>query len=172
VQVHRAGDEIRVLTRRLDDITSRVQEVVEAIRDLLLTAFFFDLLHLDGEDWIDRPGAERRAALEAIAPASLLILRVVTADPAEAKRFLAGTLTCGHEGGGVADRALRGRPPQGPAEQPPRYPGGLALRFAASCASGRTSAPTRPAHRHRPHDPRRRSDVTRLRWPTAAVTHG
>lgn len=98
MQVHRAGDEIRVLTRRLDDITSRVQEVVEAIRDLLLTAFFFDLLHLDGEDWIDRPGAERRAALEAIAPASLLILRVVTADPAEAKRFLAGTLTCGHRG--------------------------------------------------------------------------
>jgi len=37
-------------------------------------------------------------------------LRVVTADPAEAKRFLAGTLTCGHEGGGVADRAVRGRP--------------------------------------------------------------
>jgi len=53
VQVHRAGDEIRVLTHRLDDITSRVPEVVEAIRELLLTAFSFDLLHLDGEDWID-----------------------------------------------------------------------------------------------------------------------
>jgi DNA ligase-1 len=50
VQVHRAGDEIRVLTRRLDDITSRASEVVEAIRELLLTACFFDLLHLDGED--------------------------------------------------------------------------------------------------------------------------
>lgn len=50
MQVHRAGDEIRVLTRRLDDITSRASEVVEAIRELLLTACFFDLLHLDGED--------------------------------------------------------------------------------------------------------------------------
>ncbi len=138
MQAHRADNEIRVFTRSLDDITSRVPEVVEAISatclcgrsswtgrfsryaltggprpfqvsagqigsrldvdrlrsELPLTTFFFDLLHLDGEDWIERPGAEWHAALEAVAPAPLLILRVVTADPAEAKRFLAGTLTC------------------------------------------------------------------------------
>jgi DNA ligase-1 len=34
VQLHRAGDEIRVFTRTLDDITARVPELVEAVRAL------------------------------------------------------------------------------------------------------------------------------------------
>ncbi len=34
--------------------------------DLPLTAFFFDLLHLDGEDLLARPDAERHAALAAV----------------------------------------------------------------------------------------------------------
>ena len=35
-----------------------------------LTPLFFDLLHVDGEDLIDRPGAERAAALDALVPAA------------------------------------------------------------------------------------------------------
>ena len=34
-----------------------------------LTPLFFDVLHVDGEDLIDRPGAERAAALDALVPA-------------------------------------------------------------------------------------------------------
>ena len=34
VQVHRDGDDVRVLTRSLDDVTARVPEVVEAVRAL------------------------------------------------------------------------------------------------------------------------------------------
>jgi ATP-dependent DNA ligase I len=141
VQVHRAGDEVRVFTRTLDDITARVPEVVEAAmamaagsvvldgevialrpdarphpfqvtasrvgsrleverlrRTLPLTVFFFDLLHLDGEDLVDRPGAERHAALAAAVPAGLLIPRTVTDDVAVADAFLGDALARGHEG--------------------------------------------------------------------------
>ena len=31
--------------------------------------FLFDMLHLDGQDLLDRPGAERQAALAAVVPA-------------------------------------------------------------------------------------------------------
>ena len=47
---------------------------------LPLTAFLFDLLHLDGQDLLDRPGAERHAALAATVPEPLRIPRTVTAD--------------------------------------------------------------------------------------------
>jgi ATP-dependent DNA ligase I len=72
---------------------------VERLRgELPLTSFFFDLLHLDGEDLIDRPGRERHAAMAAVLPAPLLIPRIVTADQAPAEAFLAETLARGHEG--------------------------------------------------------------------------
>ena len=58
----------------------------------------FDLLHLDGEDLIDRPGADRHAALAAVVPEPLRMPRTVTADPAAAAAFLADTLARGHEG--------------------------------------------------------------------------
>jgi ATP-dependent DNA ligase I len=141
VQVHRAGNEVAVFTRTLDDITARVPEVVAAAlalpvraavldgevialhpdgrphpfqvtasrvgsrleverlaATLPLTAFVFDLLHLDGEDLIDRPGAERHAALAAVVPEPLRMPRTVTADPAAAAAFLEDTLARGHEG--------------------------------------------------------------------------
>jgi ATP-dependent DNA ligase I len=66
--------------------------------ELPLTSFFFDLLHLDGEDLIDRPGRERHAAMAAVLPGPLLIPRIVTADQALAEAFLAETLARGHEG--------------------------------------------------------------------------
>jgi ATP-dependent DNA ligase I len=141
VQVHRAGTEVAVFTRTLDDITARVPEVVAAAlalpvaaavldgevialqpdgrphpfqvtasrvgsrleverlaASLPLTAFLFDLLHLDGQDLIDRPGAERAAALAATTPEALRMPRQVTADPAVAAAFLSDTLARGHEG--------------------------------------------------------------------------
>jgi DNA ligase-1 len=62
-----------------------------------LQPFFFDLLHLDGEDLIDQPLQARAAAL-AGAAGSRRIPAIVTADPAEAEAFLAGALAQGHEG--------------------------------------------------------------------------
>ncbi|MQA87371.1 MAG: ATP-dependent DNA ligase [Streptosporangiales bacterium] len=134
-------DAVRVFTRTLDDITSRVPEVVEAtmtlpVRTVVLdgevialrpdgrpqpfqataartgsrlevetlraatplTLFLFDVLHLDGEDLIDRPGAERGDALARIAPPSLRMPRTVTSDPGDAAEVLRGALEQGHEG--------------------------------------------------------------------------
>jgi ATP-dependent DNA ligase I len=141
VQVHRAGTEVAVFTRTLDDITARVPEVVAAAlalpvsaavldgevialqpdgrphpfqvtasrvgsrlevarlaASLPLTAFLFDLLHLDGQDLLDQAGVERHAAMAAVVPETLRIPRTVTADPAAAAAFLDDTLARGHEG--------------------------------------------------------------------------
>jgi ATP-dependent DNA ligase I len=63
-----------------------------------LTPFLFDLLHLDGQDLLDQPGAGRHAAMAAVVPEALCIPRTVTADPAAAAGFLDDTLARGHEG--------------------------------------------------------------------------
>jgi DNA ligase 1 len=141
VQIHQKGHEVRVFTRTLDDITTRVPEVVEVVaalpadslvldgevialrpdgrpqpfqvtagrvaskldvatvrRAVPLSLFVFDLLHLDDEDLLDRPGVERQAALAAAVPESLRVPRVVTADPAVVAAFLRDALARGHEG--------------------------------------------------------------------------
>lgn len=141
VQVHRTGDEVRVFTRNLADVTARLPEVVEAIRGLPvdaivldgevvalrsngrplpfqvtmarfgnrltvdasrrtvpLSCFFFDCLHLDGDDLIDRPGAGRWAALNDRLPESLRVPRTVTDALPEAERFFESSLQAGHEG--------------------------------------------------------------------------
>ncbi|OBH12616.1 ATP-dependent DNA ligase [Mycobacterium sp. E1747] len=63
-----------------------------------LSVFFFDILHRDGDDLLDAPTAERLAALDALVPAAQRVDRLVTADAAEAARFLETTLAAGHEG--------------------------------------------------------------------------
>jgi DNA ligase 1 len=141
VQIHRQGDQVRVFTRTLDDVTDRVPELVEAARELPvreivldgeaialrqdgrphpfqvtagrfgsrleverlrattpLRLFLFDVLRLDGEDLIDRAGAERHAALAAVTPEALRVPRIVTGDPAVAEAFLRDALAHGHEG--------------------------------------------------------------------------
>ena len=40
--MHRLGEEVRVFTRNLADVTDRVPEIVDAIRDLPLEAAVFD----------------------------------------------------------------------------------------------------------------------------------
>jgi DNA ligase 1 len=137
VQVHRRGDEVRVFTRTLDDITARVPEVVAAALELpvdaavldgeaialrpdgrpepfqvtasrmgtrrpagaaALTALFFDVLHAGGEDLIDRPGAERFAALSELVPEAGRIPRAIAPDTATARAVLDDALARGHEG--------------------------------------------------------------------------
>jgi ATP-dependent DNA ligase I len=141
IQVHRAGDQVRVFTRSLDEITGRLPEVVDAAlglpvesvvldgevialqpdgrphpfgvtasrvgtrtdspelrRTLPLTPVLFDVLHLDGADLIDQPGAGRYEALARLAPAGLRVPRTVTDRPEEAAAVLADALAHGHEG--------------------------------------------------------------------------
>jgi ATP-dependent DNA ligase I len=141
IQAHRLGDEVRVFTRNLADITDRVPEVVGRLRELPaeavildgeaialredgrpepfqvtmsrfgsrvdverlreavpLSPFFFDCLHLDGEDLLDRPAGERLAALHGFLPDALRVPRVETDDVDEGGRFLADALARGHEG--------------------------------------------------------------------------
>jgi ATP-dependent DNA ligase I len=73
-------------------------DVATVRRAVPLSLFAFDLLHLDGEDLLDRPGAERQAALAKVVPEALRVPRVVTGDPRVAAAFLADTLARGHEG--------------------------------------------------------------------------
>jgi ATP-dependent DNA ligase I len=63
-----------------------------------LTAFLFDLLHLDGRDLIDEPAGERFELLAEIAPLEALIPRIVTADLERAGRFFDDAIARGHEG--------------------------------------------------------------------------
>ncbi|MPZ16755.1 MAG: ATP-dependent DNA ligase [Luteitalea sp.] len=141
VQVHRVDDEVRVFSRRLNDVTPAVPELVEAVRalparqllldgevlvlrpdgtpepfqvtmrrfgrklnvdrlrgELPLSPFFFDLLHLDGEDLLDEPSAERARALRAIADTQAVVPYMVTDDPNIARGFLDEALARGHEG--------------------------------------------------------------------------
>lgn len=135
---------VRLFTRSLDDITTRLPEVVEVVHTLPagtaildgealvmragrpvpfqdsaartattgdpevlreqwpLTVMFFDALHLDGVDLIDRPARDRFEALEKVAGA-YLVPRRVTADPGEAAAFAQEMLACGHEGVVIKD---------------------------------------------------------------------
>ena len=63
-----------------------------------VTPYFFDLLHVDGQDLLDRPAAERVAALADAVPAAHRVPRLVTADVTEAEAFADAALADGHEG--------------------------------------------------------------------------
>jgi DNA ligase-1 len=140
IQIHRRGEEVRVYTRNLNDITHALPGVVDAVRRLDvaqavldgealwmgedgpaafqdtvsqidgdappegIVTFLFDLLHVDGEDLLDVPLAERAARLEEVAP-QLKIPGLVTSDPMEAQRILDESLSAGHEGVVVKDAA-------------------------------------------------------------------
>jgi DNA ligase-1 len=62
-----------------------------------LVPFFFDCLHVDGADYLDRPLRERIDVLERIAPARC-VPRVITDDPDVAQSFLESAIDAGHEG--------------------------------------------------------------------------
>jgi DNA ligase-1 len=70
-----------------------------------LTVSFFDVLHVDGDDVLDAPLAERLDALDRVVPASLRVDRAVTADPERALDVLRAALGAGHEGVMLKDPA-------------------------------------------------------------------
>ena len=69
-----------------------------------VTSYFFDLLHLDGEDLVDLPGVQRFERLVGALPPELVIPRTVTADPDVAQRYFADMVAAGHEGVVVKDQ--------------------------------------------------------------------
>jgi DNA ligase-1 len=62
-----------------------------------LGARFFDVLHLDGDDLLDRPLLQRLEVLDSVV-GGLAIPRLITDDPLAAQGFLDGSLAAGHEG--------------------------------------------------------------------------
>jgi DNA ligase 1 len=150
VQVHRDGEQVWIYTRNLNEVTTRMPEVVAAVRGLPvdpvvldgealllddagrpsrfqdtmarvgrhaegeatggdgaagdaeaavpLSVRFFDVLHADGEDVLDRPLRERLEVLDRAVPADLRVDQLTTDDPVEADAFLQRTLAAGHEG--------------------------------------------------------------------------
>ncbi len=74
---------------------------------LPLASFFFDCLHLDGVDLLDRAYGDRVAALAGVVPSTLRVPRKPVADADEAERFLEDALARGHEG--VMVKALDAR---------------------------------------------------------------
>lgn len=76
----------------------RKLDVAELRRELPLTPYFFDCLHLDGHALIDAPGRERIDALAATVPAALRMPRMITNSPAAAEAFFAAAVSAGHEG--------------------------------------------------------------------------
>src|SRR6202023_1246792 len=62
-----------------------------------LGVWWFDCLHLDGTDLIDRPLDERRSVLRQLVGAQA-VPSIVTDDPSAAQSFLEAALETGHEG--------------------------------------------------------------------------
>ncbi|MEU6061275.1 ATP-dependent DNA ligase [Streptomyces sp. NPDC047097] len=93
IQVHRSGDEVRVYTRSLDDITDRLPEVTAAARGLAGDLFVLDgeviALDADGrprpfQDIASRVGSRTDVATAAAAlPVSPVFFDVLAADGAE-----------------------------------------------------------------------------------------
>lgn len=141
VQLHKEGDEVRVFTRRLHDVTAAVPELVAAARrwpaqrlildgeaialredgrpqpfqitmrrfgrkrdaqtlraELPLQARYFDCLHVDGKDCIERSTEERFQMLREAVPAPERIPRTIADSPAQAHDFYTRALAAGHEG--------------------------------------------------------------------------
>ncbi|MCZ2860505.1 ATP-dependent DNA ligase [Blastococcus sp. VKM Ac-2987] len=150
IQVHRDGDEVRVWTRTLREVTDGVPELADRVRALpcrtavldgetlaldddgrprafqdtmsrfgsaaddagvLLSPFFFDLLHLDGRDLLDAPLDVRLDALAALladdAAAPLRMPGVRRPDRDQAAQVLEDALDAGHEGVVVKDLTAR-----------------------------------------------------------------
>jgi DNA ligase 1 len=141
VQVHRTGERVRIFTRSLDDITSRLPEVVAVTRSLPhdqlvldgevlalrrdgrpeafqvvasrtmssvdamafaktgpLQVFFFDLLHVDGQDLLDAPLAERLEHMRRLLPGTITVPRAICTTPAQAMDTFADAVKRGYEG--------------------------------------------------------------------------
>jgi DNA ligase-1 len=79
------------------------KDLTEIRRDYPLSSLAFDVLHLDGDDLLDMPAAERFAVLDDRLPEEQRVPRIVTDDAAAAERFFEDALARGHEGVMVKD---------------------------------------------------------------------
>ena len=68
-----------------------------------VTPFFFDCLHVDGEDLIDLPLRDRLDRLDAVTPETARIGRLVTGSAEEATGFFTTAVAAGQEGVVVKD---------------------------------------------------------------------
>jgi len=141
IQAHRDGDDIRLFTRSLDDITDRLPEVVEVVSALPahrlvldgeaivlrpdgrpepfqvtasrtasradvaalrtrspVSTIFFDLLHRDGRDLLERPLSQRLDELAAVVPTDNRIGSLRASSSEEAQAFFDQAVAAGHEG--------------------------------------------------------------------------
>lgn len=148
VQVHKKGKAVKVYSRRLEDVTESLPEIVKATKSLPVDEIIFegealaldkdgkvlpfqyvlrrfrrkhdvdkmaqeihievrafDLLYLDGKDYIDKPLEERRKALEEVFPHSIIkpSHALITDDPRKAEDFYRKALDAGHEGVMIKD---------------------------------------------------------------------
>ena len=71
-----------------------------------LTPYFFDVLHLDGDDLLDEPAGTRWARLAQTVPPAWLVPRELTDDPERAQQFFDDLVAAGHEGVVVKDPSL------------------------------------------------------------------
>jgi len=71
----------------------------------LLTAFYFDVLHLNGVDLVDAPLGDRRRAMEAFVPAASRVGSIVTDAPEVADAYFESSVSQGFEGVVVKDLA-------------------------------------------------------------------
>lgn len=76
----------------------RVLDIQRMRETMPLSVFFFDCLHLNGEDLIGRPGGERFEALCAVVPPSMIMPRLATSDLASAQAFYNDAMQRQHEG--------------------------------------------------------------------------
>ena len=141
IQAHRDGDEVRLFTRNLNEVTARLPALVDEMRrwsvdsvildgevigvseeglpdafqdsmssfgrstgapQTILSVGWFDVLHVDGVDLIDRPLSERLDAMATIDGLNR-IPSVRTADADVAQRVLDEAIATGHEGIMVKD---------------------------------------------------------------------
>ncbi|MBM0125903.1 ATP-dependent DNA ligase [Pimelobacter simplex] len=66
--------------------------------DSVVSPYFFDVLHLDGTDLIDRPAHERWQVLEELVPPAHRVQRWIGSDVESATAFTDAVLASGHEG--------------------------------------------------------------------------
>jgi len=63
-----------------------------------MRGYFFDCLHVDGEDLIDKPLIERLVHLDRLLPTAAVVPRLVTSDQQAALTFFEEAVDAGHEG--------------------------------------------------------------------------
>ena len=72
---------------------------VEQMRnELPLSVYFFDCLHMEGDDLIEHTLEDRHRALQVALTDAMVMPRIATSEPQEAEAFLARALEQGHEG--------------------------------------------------------------------------